>query len=118
MPTKGQKMASSQKAAQERSRRRRMRGGRPHDFSAEPVPQPESDAAQTAPQASVAVQQPESQQPRAQAQSAQQPARRQRQRATAEPQVYQYLGSELRQIGIAVALMVAALVGLTFVLGG
>ena len=122
MPSKGRKAASRQ--AQLNRRKRRSKNPRQPEFDAAPV------MSQTAVETAVA--EPEIDEPEAVEDSAPQPEattrpaprvrsprrRRGSRGADAEqtPLVYQYLGREIRQIGIIASLIVAILVGLTFVL--
>ena len=123
MPSKGRKAASRQ--AQLNRKKRRGKGPRQPEFQAAPV------MSQTAVETVVA--EPETEVPATSGDSTPQPQpeaapqtprvrsarRRGAQRGAAEdstPMVYQYLGREIRQIGIITSLIVAILVGLTFVL--
>ena len=122
MPSKGRKAASRQ--AQLNRRKRRSKNPRQPEFEAAPV------MSQTAVETAVA--EPEIEEPATVEESTPQPedttrpaprVRSTRRRggmrgAAAEqtPLVYQYLGKEIRQIGMIASLIVAILVALTFVL--
>lgn len=122
MPSKGRKTASRQ--AQLNRKKRRSKNPRQPEFEAAPV------MSRTAVETAVA--EPEIDEPDAvedstpQPEAATRPAPRVRStrrrggsRSAAEeqtPLVYQYLSREIRQIGIITSLIVAILVGLTFVL--
>ncbi|MCH7624518.1 MAG: hypothetical protein IIC83_01205 [Chloroflexi bacterium] len=122
MPSKGRKAASRQ--AQLNRKKRRSKNPRQPEFEAAPV------MSRTAVETAVA--EPEIDEPDAvedstpQPEAATRPAPRVRStrrrggsRSAAEeqtPLVYQYLSREIRQIGIITSLIVAILVGLTFVL--
>lgn len=122
MPSKGRKAASRQ--AQLNRKKRRSKNPRQPEFEAAPV------MSQTAVETAVA--EPEIDEPDAVEDSTPQPEaeirpvprvrstrRRSGSRAAASeqtPLVYQYLGREIRQIGIITSLIVAILVALTFVL--
>ena len=122
MPSKGRKAASRQ--AQLNRKKRRSKNPRQPEFEAAPV------MSQTAVETAVA--EPEIEEPATVEESTPQPEvttrptpreRSTRRRggtrgAAAEqtPLVYQYLGKEIRQIGMITSLIVAILVGLTFVL--
>ena len=122
MPSKGRKTASRQ--AQLNRKKRRSKNPRQPEFEAAPV--------MSRPAVETAVAEPEIDEPDAVEDStpppeaATRPAPRVRStrrrggsRSAAEeqtPLVYQYLSREIRQIGIITSLIVAILVGLTFVL--
>lgn len=122
MPSKGRKAASRQ--AQLNRKKRRSKNPRQPEFEAAPV------MSQTSVETAVA--EPEIDEPDAVEDSTPQPEaeirpvprvrstrRRSGSRAAASeqtPLVYQYLGREIRQIGIITSLIVAILVALTFVL--
>ncbi len=122
MPSKGRKAASRQ--AQLNRKKRRSKNPRQPEFEAAPV------MSQTAVETAVA--EPEIEGPATVEDSTPQPEDTTRQTsrvrstrlrggtrgASSEqtPLVYQYLGKEIRQIGMITSLIVAILVGLTFVL--
>ena len=127
MPSKGRKAASRQ--AQLNRKKRRSKNPRQPEFEAAPVMS--RTAVETA-VAETAIDEPEIDELAAvedstpQPEAATRPAprvrstrRRSGSRAAASeqtPLVYQYLGREIRQIGIIASLIVAILVALTFVL--
>jgi hypothetical protein len=121
MPSKGRKAASRQ--AQLNRRKRRSKNPRQPEFETAPVmpraavetavAEPETDEPATVEDSTP---QPEAARPAPRVRSARRRGGQRDAAADSSPVVYQYLGKEIRQIGIITSLIVAILVALTFVL--
>ena len=109
MPSKSRRAASRQAQLKRRRRDRQ----RVQEFDAGPT-EPRSPADDESADAAVAVMPaaPASQTP------ARRPHRSRRQAASETPLSYDYLGSELKQIGVITVMIATVLVLLTFLLGG
>ncbi len=123
MPSKGRKAASRQ--AQLNRKKRRGKSPRQPEFEPAPlvsrtavetaIAEPEIDEPESV-EGSTPELQTEATTPAPRVRSARRRAGQRGAAADSTPLVYQYLGKEMRQIGIIASLIVAILVGLTFVL--
>ena len=121
MPSKGSKTASRQ--SQLNRKKRRGKSPRQPEFASAPeVSQAATETAVAEPdieeqvEAEDSTPQPEASAPAPRVRSTRRKGGQRGAAAEASPLVYQYLGREIRQIGIITSLIVVILVALTFVL--